>query len=35
MLFGFGMVMDLIPTLVLYFRMLKKLNVGIKDIIEK
>jgi Na+-driven multidrug efflux pump len=35
MLFGFGMVMDLIPTLVLYFRMLKKLNVGMKDIIEK
>jgi len=35
MLFGFGMVMDLIPTLILYFIMLKKLNIGIRDIIKK
>lgn len=33
LLFGFGMVMDLIPTVVLYFIMLKKLNINIKDIV--
>jgi Na+-driven multidrug efflux pump len=34
LLFGFGMVMDLIPTLILYFIMLKKLNISIKDILK-
>lgn len=33
LLFGFGIVMDLIPTVVLYFIMLKKLNISIKDIV--
>jgi Na+-driven multidrug efflux pump len=32
MLFGFGMVMDLVPTLVLYFLMLKKMNIKIGEI---
>jgi Na+-driven multidrug efflux pump len=29
MLFGFGMVFDLIPTFILYFRLLKKMNISI------
>jgi len=32
MLFGFGMIMDLVPTLVLYFLMLKKMNIKIGEI---
>jgi Na+-driven multidrug efflux pump len=32
MLFGFGMVLDLIPTLVLYFLMLKKMSIKICEI---
>ena len=35
MLFGFGMVMDLVPTLVLYFLMLKKMNIKTGDLFKK
>jgi len=31
LLFGIGLVMDFIPTVILYFLMLKKLNIKIKD----
>jgi Na+-driven multidrug efflux pump len=33
MLFGIGMAVDFIPTILLYLKMLKKLGIGIKDII--
>jgi len=35
LLFGFGMVMDFIPTIILYFIMLKNLNIKIRDIAGK
>ena len=34
LLFGLGLVMDFIPTVILYFVMLKKLNIKIKDILR-
>ena len=35
MLFGFGMVMDLVPTLILYFIMLKRLDLKIGDLLRR